>query len=49
MLDRCLGIELLYGDQQFRRVRGFAGIAQVNATIKAEHEKFYSGPTKKIA
>jgi hypothetical protein len=49
MLDRCLGIVLLYGDQQFKRVRGFAGIAQVNATIKAEHAKFYSGPTKKIA
>ncbi len=26
MLERCLGIVLLYGDQQFKRVRGLQGL-----------------------
>ena len=33
MLQRWLGTVLLYCEQQFKRVKGFAGIAQVMATI----------------
>jgi putative transposase len=36
MLQRWLGTVLLYGEQQFRRVKGFADIAQVMATIERE-------------
>ena len=49
MLQRWLGTVLLYGEQQFKRVKGFAGIAQVIATIKAEHTEPQSVPTKKAA
>jgi putative transposase len=49
MLQRWLGTVLLYGEQQFKRVKGFAGIAQVIATIKAEHAEPQSAPTKKAA
>ncbi len=37
---------VLYGEQQFNRVRGYAEIAQVLATIEAEPQ---SAPTKKAA
>jgi putative transposase len=36
MLQRWLGTVLLYGEEQFRRVKGFADIAQVMATIERE-------------
>jgi hypothetical protein len=49
MLQRWLGTVLLYCEQQFKRVNGFAGIAQVIATIKAEHAEPQSAPTKKAA
>jgi len=40
---------LLYCEQQFKRVKGCAGIAQVIATIEAEHAEQPSFPTKKAA
>ena len=43
------GTVWLYCEQQFKRVKGFAGIAQVIATIKAEHADPQSAPTKKAA
>ena len=49
MLQRWLGTVLLYCEQQFKRVKGFAKIAQVMATIKAEHAEPQSAPTKKVA
>jgi len=49
MLQRWLGTVLLYSEQQFRRVKGCAGIAQVIATIEAEHAEAQSTPTKKAA
>jgi len=49
MLQRWLGTVLLYCEQQFKRVKGFAGIAQVLATIEAEHAEPQSAPTKKAA
>lgn len=49
MLQRWLGTVLLYCEQQFKRVKGFAGIAQVMATIEAEHAGQQSAPTKKAA
>jgi transposase-like protein len=49
MLQRWLGTVLLYCEQQFKRVKGFAGIAQVIATIEAEHAEPQSAPTKKAA
>lgn len=49
MLQRWLGTVLLYCEQQFKRVKGFAGIAQVMATIEAEHVGQQSAPTKKAA
>lgn len=36
MLQRWLGTVLLHCEKQFKRVQGFAGIAQVIATIEAE-------------
>jgi hypothetical protein len=39
MLQRQLGMVLLYCEQQFNRVKGFAGIAQSLATIEAEMEQ----------
>jgi len=36
MLQLWLGMVLLYCEQQFNRVKGFAGIAQALATIEAE-------------
>jgi transposase-like protein len=49
MLQRWLGTVLLYGEQQFNRVKGFAGIAQVLATLEAEHAEPQSAPTTKAA
>jgi hypothetical protein len=49
MLQRWLGTVLLYCEQQFNRVKGFAGIAQVLATIEAEQAKPQSAPTTKAA
>lgn len=37
MLQRWLGIVWLYCEKQFKRVKGYAEIVQVIATIKAEH------------
>ncbi len=49
MLQRWLGTVLLYCEQQFKRVKGFAGIAQVLATIEAEQVEPQSASTKKAA
>jgi putative transposase len=49
MLQRWLGTVLLYCEQQFKRVNGVVGIAQVIATIEAEHAEPQSAPTKKAA
>ncbi|HLE21748.1 MAG TPA: transposase [Vicinamibacteria bacterium] len=49
MLQRWLGTVLLYCEQQFNRVKGFAGIAQVLATIEAEQAETQSAPTTKAA
>lgn len=49
MLQRWLGTVLLYCEQQFKRVKGFAGIAQVIATIEAEHAEQQQVQTKKAA
>ena len=49
MLQRWLGMVLLYCEQQFKRVKGFAGIAQVIATIEAEHAEPQMVQPKKAA
>ncbi len=49
MLQRWRGTVLLYCEKQFKRVKGFAGIAQVIATIKAEQAEQPSAPMKKAA
>jgi transposase-like protein len=49
MLQRWLGTVLFYGEQQFKRVKGFAGIAQALATIEAEQVEPQSASTKKAA
>ncbi len=49
MLQRWLGTVLLYCEAQFRRVKGCTGIAQVSATIEAEHAEQQLGQTKKAA
>ncbi len=49
MLQRWLGTVLLYCEQQFNRVKGFAGIAQVMATIEVEQAEPQSAPTKRAA
>lgn len=46
MLQRWLGTVLLYCEQQFNRVKGYAEIAQVLATIEAEPQ---SAPITKAA
>jgi putative transposase len=46
MLQRWLGTVLLSCERPFKRVNGFAGIAQVLATIEAEPQ---SASTKKAA
>lgn len=47
MLQRWLGTVLLYCEQQFKRVKGFAGIVQVLATIEVEQAESQSASTKK--
>jgi len=47
MLQRWVGTVLFYGEKQCKRVKGFAGIAQVIATIEAEHAEQQSASTKK--
>lgn len=49
MLQRWLGTVLLYCEQQFNRVKGFAEIAPVIATIEVEHTEPQSAPTTKAA
>jgi putative transposase len=49
MLQRWLGTVLLYCEQPFNRVKGFAEIAPIMATIEAEHAEPQSAPTKKAA
>jgi len=49
MLQRWLGTVLLYCEQQFKRVKGFAGIAQVLVTIEAEQMEQQPLQTKKAA
>ncbi|MBK5283209.1 MAG: transposase [Nitrospiraceae bacterium] len=49
MLQRWLGTVLLYCEQQFKRVNGFAGIAEVMATIEAEHAEPQLVQAKKAA
>ena len=49
MLQRWLGTVLLYCEQQCNRVKGFAGIAQVMATIEAEQAEPPQAQTKKAA
>lgn len=49
MLQRWLGTVLLHCEKQFKRVQGFAGIAQVIATIEAEQAEQPSAPMKKVA
>ena len=49
MLQRWLGTVLLHCEPQCKRVKGFAGIAQVIATIEAEYAESQPGQTKKAA
>ena len=49
MLQRWLGTVLLYCEQQFKRVKSFAEIAQVMATIEAEHMGQQPVQTKQAA
>ena len=49
MLQRWLGTVLLYCEQQFNRVKGFAGIAQVMVTIEEVQAEPQSAPTTKAA
>lgn len=49
MLQRWLGTVLLSCAQRFRRVKGWAGIAQVVTTIEAEQVEPQSASTKKAA
>ena len=49
MLQRWLGTVLLYCEHQFKRVKGFAGIAQVLATNETERTEPQPVQTKKTA
>ena len=49
MLQRWLGTVLLYCEQQFKRVKGFAEIPQIMTTIEAEHAEPPLVQTKKAA
>jgi len=49
MLQRWLGTVLLYGEKRFKRVKGFAEIAQVMATIEAEQAEQETPSTTKAA
>lgn len=49
MLQRWLGTVLLCCEQRFRKVKGYAEIAQVRATIEAKQAEAASVPSKKAA
>jgi putative transposase len=49
MLQRWLGTVLLYCEGQFKKVKGYAGMAQVIAAIEAEHAEQQPVQTKKAA
>jgi hypothetical protein len=49
MLQRWLGTVLLYCEHQFRRVNGVAWIAEVLASIEAEHAEPQPVQTKQAA
>ena len=49
MLQRWLGTVLLYCEGRFKRVKGYAEIAQVMATIEAVHAEPQLVQTKKAA
>jgi hypothetical protein len=49
MLQRWLGTVLLYCEGRFKRVKGYAEIAQVVATIETEQAEPQSASTKKAA
>lgn len=49
ILQRWLGTVLLFCEQRFRKVKGYAEIAQVRATIEAEQAEAPSAPSKKAA
>ncbi|MBA3753884.1 MAG: hypothetical protein H0X01_07070 [Nitrospira sp.] len=49
ILQRWLGTVLLHCEQPFKRVKGFAGMTQVLATIEAEHAEPPLAQTKKAA
>lgn len=49
MLQRWLGTTLLYCESRFKRVKGYAEIAQVLATIAEEQATPQSAPTTKAA
>jgi hypothetical protein len=49
MLQRWPGTVLLYCEQQYKRVKSFAGIPQVMTTIEAEHTEPPLVQTKKAA
>ena len=49
MLQRWLGTVLLYCEGQFKKVKGYAEIAPVIATIEAAHAEPQSTQTKKAA
>ena len=49
MLQWWLGTVWLYCEQQFKRVKGFAGIVQVIAAIEAEHAEQPPASMKKAA
>lgn len=49
MLQRWLGTVLLCCEQRFRKVKGYAEITQVRATIEAEQAEAASAPSKKAA
>ena len=49
MIQRWLRTVLLYGERPCKRVNGVAGMAQVLATIDAEHAEPQSASTKRAA
>ena len=49
MLQRWLGTVLLCCEQRFRKVKGYAEITQIRATIEAEQTEAASVPSKKAA
>ncbi|MBX3305826.1 MAG: transposase [Nitrospira sp.] len=49
MFQRWLGTVLLCCEQRFRKVKDYAEITQIRATIEAEHTEAASAPSKKAA